>query len=497
MEEKVALLDRFNAMAKTSQREAAIALEISRGQLQNLIKNEGTIRAEVQELGGVKRKRVGKDEEVEKALLEWWEFSNRRNMPVNGPILCQKAEVLAQKAGHHDFRATDGWFSRWKKRNGIVFTVLKGEAAEADVAAANEFRRNQLGEILQSFDKRDILNADETGIYFRALPDSTYIAKKDKKGKKGFKTAKDRVTLMVCCNMDGGKEDLLLIGKPKKPRCFKNLQQLPLTYDFSSNAWMTSRIWERWLRVLDLKFHRQKRKVLMLVDNCSAHTQVDGLKSITVKFLPPNTTSVLQPCDMGIIRTLKAYFRHQLRQNIIDTIDDSQEELVANEVVKKVTLLDTMNMLDVAWEKVTAETIRNCWRKGGFVGEPDPMPEMEPLPSPPPGLTAEVFDQWITIDDDIETTGEITEEEMTDQLVGQILEATEPIAEEVEEESDDEPEPMPTAAEMRTALAKLDRGLQLSGFAHPDFRHVTDSIKEHLRKTFPPKQATLERFFCV
>lgn len=61
MEEKVALLDRFNAMAKTSQREAAIALEISRGQLQNLIKNEGTIRAEVQELGGVKRKRVGKD----------------------------------------------------------------------------------------------------------------------------------------------------------------------------------------------------------------------------------------------------------------------------------------------------------------------------------------------------------------------------------------------------------------------------------------------------
>uniref|UniRef100_A0A8C4WZS8 DDE-1 domain-containing protein n=1 Tax=Eptatretus burgeri TaxID=7764 RepID=A0A8C4WZS8_EPTBU len=49
--------------------------------------------------------------------------------------------------------------------------------------------------------------------------------------------------------------------------------------------------------------------------------------SITVKFLPPNTISVLQPCDMGIIRTLKAYFRHQLRQNIIDTIDDSQEEL--------------------------------------------------------------------------------------------------------------------------------------------------------------------------
>ncbi len=70
--------------------------------------------------------------------------------------------------------------------------------------------------------------------------------------------------------------------------------------------------------------------------------------SSSVKLLPANTTSVLQPCDMGIIRTLKGYFRHELRQYIIDTIDDSETELVANEVVKKVNILDAMRMLDEA-----------------------------------------------------------------------------------------------------------------------------------------------------
>ena len=111
LEEKIAVLDRFHAMEKTSQRNAAIALGISRGQLQNLLKNEGAIRAENPERRGMKRKRAGKDEDVEKALFEWWEFGNRRHMPVSGPILCQKAEDLARKAGHDQFRATDGWFS--------------------------------------------------------------------------------------------------------------------------------------------------------------------------------------------------------------------------------------------------------------------------------------------------------------------------------------------------------------------------------------------------
>ena len=58
--------------------------------------------------------------------------------------MCEKANSLAEKAGHHDFRATEEWFSRWKARKGIVFAKLSGEAAEADVNGARTFNSIQL-----------------------------------------------------------------------------------------------------------------------------------------------------------------------------------------------------------------------------------------------------------------------------------------------------------------------------------------------------------------
>ena len=53
--------------------------------------------------------------------------------------------------------------------------------------------------ILESFSPENIYNADETAIYFRALPASTYVEAEKKRTQRGFKTAKDRVTLLVTC----------------------------------------------------------------------------------------------------------------------------------------------------------------------------------------------------------------------------------------------------------------------------------------------------------
>jgi len=46
---------------------------------------------------------------------------------------------------------------------------------------------------------------------------------------------------------------------------------------------------------------------VLLVDNCTAHNVSLNLKNIKLVFLPANITSFIQPCDQGIIRTLKAY----------------------------------------------------------------------------------------------------------------------------------------------------------------------------------------------
>jgi hypothetical protein len=53
---------------------------------------------------------------------------------------------------------------------------------------------------------------------------------------------------------------------------------------------------------------KQDRHIALLVDNCSAHPKdcAVELTNGAVYFLPLNVTSLIQPCDMGIIRNLKA-----------------------------------------------------------------------------------------------------------------------------------------------------------------------------------------------
>lgn len=83
---------------------------------------------------------------------------------------------------------------------------------------------------------------------------------------------------------------------------------------------MTSELFEKWLRDWDRDLVTKKKKILLLVDNCPAHPNVTDLNSITLAFLPPNTTSVLQPMDQGIIRALKTNFRKNLVLKMINSL---------------------------------------------------------------------------------------------------------------------------------------------------------------------------------
>ena len=65
----------------------------------------------------------------------------------------------------------------------------------------------------------------------------------------GTKTAKDRMTINACANVYGTiKLLLLLIGKAKNPRCFRNLNKnaLPVVYRNQANAWVNTEIFKDW-----------------------------------------------------------------------------------------------------------------------------------------------------------------------------------------------------------------------------------------------------------
>lgn len=178
---------------------------------------------------------------------------------------------------------------------------------------------------------------------------------------------------MVGSNAAGTEKlPLLVIGSSQKPRCFKNAR-LPVEYAANKKAWMTGNsfnlqtsfilplsgnLFEKWLKRWDKRLKIDDRKILLFLDNCSAHPNIK-LENIELKFLPPNTTAASQPMDQGIIQNLKVHYRKRLLQRRIAAID-SGKEFAFN-------LLDAVFLLRQAWNEVAETTLSNCFRKAGFV----------------------------------------------------------------------------------------------------------------------------------
>ena len=59
----------------------------------------------------------------------------------------------------------------------------------------------------------------------------------------------------------------------------------------------------------------QNRQIIPFVDNCAAHPKdTSFLWNVKVVRYLANCTSMLQPIDLGIIHSLKAYYRKRLVQ---------------------------------------------------------------------------------------------------------------------------------------------------------------------------------------
>ncbi|XP_038055109.1 tigger transposable element-derived protein 6-like [Patiria miniata] len=171
---------------------------------------------------------------------------------------------------------------------------------------------------------------------------------------------------------------------------------------------MVSDLFTEWVRRLDKKYTRQKRKVLLFVDSCAAHPKVPHLNSITLQFLPPNTTSQLQPMDQGVIMNMKVHYRRKLLQSLLNAYD-------AGETPQPINVLLAINM-------VHTDCIANCFRKAGF----------EPVRAPQPRFLDNIwerlalymnlpntFQEYATVDTDLQVTDEPSDEEIAAEITAE------------------------------------------------------------------------------
>ena len=199
---------------------------------------------------------------------------------------------------------------------------------------------------------------------------------------------------------------------------------------------MTGDIFKKWLMKLDHKFLRDGKKIALVLDNATCHPPDLQLvlKSIKLVFLPPNTTSVVQPMDQGIICNFKIKFKNMYTQALVEK--------------RPWDILKVCFAIVKAWELVTPQTISNSFRHCGFVHtsaqadveviDEDDLPLAELMRQLQ--CTQEEAEAFYTVDDNLLTSAPATIDDIAQTFVPG-----------VESDSDEE------SSEVEPAIRKISR----------------------------------------
>ena len=181
-------------------------------------------------------------------------------------------------------------------------------------------------------------------------------------------SSKDHLSLMLCANMTGtDKWKPVLIGKAANPACLKKkgltIANLGVDYYHNAKGWMTGAVFDLWLSEWNRELYKQKRKITLLVDNAPGHI-ADDYDNIKLVFLPPNTTSKLQPLDQGIISWVKREYRRLITVEYMDGCDGKED---VKTIMKTFDFAVACENTVKAWNRCSAQTIANCFTKAGFI----------------------------------------------------------------------------------------------------------------------------------
>ena len=383
LEEKIKFLDFSKENPKLGCRKLADIYKIGKTAAAKIIKEEKKIREqhEMFREKAKKRQRHGKYHTLNEILYEWYKRCCGSNIYPNGTLLKEEAMAIKgqlQNSDFDDFKASDGWLDRWKSTYSIRECRIVGEAGDVPLVTVTSWME-RINELIEGYPLENIWNMDESGCFFKALPDVGLVEKG--KQAKGGKKSKQRVTVAFFVDAAGGKVDEpIVIWKSKLPRCFKKLKDpsRPANVHYFSNpkSWMTSEVMESVMLRLNRKLVFEDRKVILFLDNATCHPEsmIGKFSHIKIVFLPKNTTSRLQPLDAGIIRNFKVKYRKRLVKFVLSRI---QEDASATEIVKGVDVLMAIRWIQDAWKEVTNSTIKNCFEKCGIKRDDESIEVLE------------------------------------------------------------------------------------------------------------------------
>ena len=94
-------------------------------------------------------------------------------------------------------------------------------------------------------------------------------------------------------------------------------------------------------------------QMAILLNNCAAHPDEKDLVSedgkIVAMYFPPNVTSLIQPMDQGVLKSLKWHYKNKLLHELI--IEDENGTAIT-EFLKIVNTKVTAKLVAEAWDEI-------------------------------------------------------------------------------------------------------------------------------------------------
>ncbi|XP_023314095.1 tigger transposable element-derived protein 1-like [Trichogramma pretiosum] len=164
----------------------------------------------------------------------------------------------------------------------------------------------------------------------------------------------------------------MLVYRAENPRALKRKQKehLPVFWKSNKTAWVTAKTFTDWFTlsfVPEVRAFSSREnlsfKVLLLLDNCAAlpDALMTSNPDVKILFLPPNTTSLIQPMDQSIIATFKSYYIKGVSRNILNSLHQSTSEDYVKQFWKNFNIAHSISIVDESWRMIKNTTLNNGW----------------------------------------------------------------------------------------------------------------------------------------
>jgi len=308
--------------------EAADCLSVSRSTLIHRA-NGRPSRSEID----LSSQRLGREQE--RILIKWIQDQQRQFLPPSRTAICEFVTQLLQKNG--DFKPIGKhWIDRFLQRHN---ELQKGKSRSRTMARIKALDPEYIQSYFKELERviqenqvelQDIYNMDETGFQMGQTTGEHCIFDPSLGPPITASVGTTQwVSVIETIAADGHSIEpyVIYVGKEPQNNWFLPSNQLPnWIWAFSPKGWTDNELGLDWLRKCFLpRTEREGKTRILILDNHDSHITGEFQylcyqANVKLVWIPPHTSHILQPLDVGPFSPLKDYYRKGLRRYTISDV---------------------------------------------------------------------------------------------------------------------------------------------------------------------------------